>query len=156
MTAALTGADLLDIFRFLPAAITTLCIPLVYWFARDLLGERPLAALAALIYALLPRSYIFLIMGGGITRAWGHLFMLLTAWMALRAFTHPQRRWAALAGLSGALTVLSHPEAAMHAAAFGPLHLSIRSASFSTLILNPYTPLLDDNDYTTSIPCIYR
>ncbi len=119
LMSALTGADLLDIFRFLPAAVSTLCIPLVYLLARDLTGEAPLAALAALFYALLPRSFIFLVMGGGVTRAWGHLFLLGMAWLALRAFKHPAPRRTALAGLAGGLVILSHPETAVHAAAFG-------------------------------------
>jgi hypothetical protein len=67
------------------------------------------ADLAALSYALLPWSFIWLVQGGGVTRAPGVLFAVLALW-ALAS-----RRWTVFGVFLG-LTIATHPEAALFAA----------------------------------------
>lgn len=71
---SLTGFDLLTLLRWLPALLSLLTIPVFYLMARAMLESESLGALATLIFAMLPRSWEWLIMGGGITRATGTLF----------------------------------------------------------------------------------
>ncbi|MEJ5241546.1 MAG: glycosyltransferase family 39 protein [Anaerolineales bacterium] len=117
----LSGVDLLEIVRWLPAVFSLLTLPAFFFLAREMLGSTSQAALATLLFALLPRSYEWLIMGGGVTRAPGMLFLLLFLWMCYRAFANGDRRATFSAALLGGLVLLSHPERALHAAVAGLL-----------------------------------
>lgn len=108
---------LLDIFRLLPALIATLTIPAFALLADDLLKSRAQVALAILIFALMPATFGWLIMGGGISRSLGFLFSILTLWAAYRLFTHPGRVYIAATALFGAFAILGHPELTIHTAA---------------------------------------
>ncbi len=108
---------LLDIFRLLPALIATLTIPAFALLADDLLKSRAQVALAILIFALMPATFGWLIMGGGISRSLGFLFSILTLWAAYRLFTHPGRVYIAATALFGAFAILGHPESTIHTAA---------------------------------------
>ncbi|MFO3797377.1 MAG: hypothetical protein ACK8QZ_08875, partial [Anaerolineales bacterium] len=92
-----------------------------YAMARVMLGSEALAALATLLFAILPRSWEWLIMGGGITRATGTLFFSAFAYEAYQAFHTKKIRAAVYAGIWGGLVLLSHPERALHAATTGLL-----------------------------------
>ena len=145
LLSALLPVSDLTIFLYLPALVNTFSIPAFYLFAKETLNSRTLAALAALVYALAPRSFLWQVMGGGVTRSFGMLFLLLMLWQAKRLFsashlaqqeessrgdishlseksnpfgaTHPL----ILVILFGAGTVLSHPQTALHAALGGAL-----------------------------------
>ena len=111
----LTPMSLAEVLRFLPLIANVLTIAVVYYFARRLLGTRtPAPELAAIIFALLPRGYRWLIMGGGLTRSLAFLFALVALHQAYLSLK--ERKTAHLAGAAafGALTVLSHPEAAYY------------------------------------------
>jgi hypothetical protein len=108
-----TGVDLLTVVRFFPALVSTTSILALYLVAAELLRSRWRGVVAAGAFALMPRSYIWLIVGGGVTRALG----LLLALLALHQGILMMRRHRALnvmgaAAFSG-LTVLSHPQAAV-------------------------------------------
>ena len=107
-----TGASLLDVMAWLPALIATLTIPAFYLLARRLLERSDLALMATLAFALIPRSYEWLIMGGGITRAPGMLFALLALAAVIRLVHRPTWKDASLLGILIALTALSHLEMA--------------------------------------------
>ncbi len=113
--------DLLELLRWLPAFFSLLTLPAFFLLMRELLNSAPQAALATLLFALLPRSYEWLVMGGGITRAPGMLFFLLFLWMCYRTFARRERKAALWAAILGGLTLLSHPERALHAAVSGLL-----------------------------------
>lgn len=102
-------------FRWLPALASTLSIPALYLLARALTKSPSAGTLAALAYALIPRSYTWFVMGGGVSRAPGQLFLILTLWAVLMAFTAKRPRYTLLAALFGALTALSHPGELLHA-----------------------------------------
>jgi 4-amino-4-deoxy-L-arabinose transferase-like glycosyltransferase len=110
------GFPTLEVLRFVPVILSVLTIPAWFLLARDLVGPR-LGAVAALVFALLPRSYEWLIAGGGITRALGMLLALLALWLALR-YLRGSSQWIGVgAGVLLGLATLSHLEAGVFAAA---------------------------------------
>jgi len=115
------GFDDIFVLRFLPALASSLAILGMYLLASGLLNSPKRGALAALIYALAPRSFTWLVMGGGLTRSLGFCFMLFMGWAVYQLFQDGARKWLGWATLFAALTVLSHPEAAIHAFALGVL-----------------------------------
>lgn len=130
----LLHVSVLQILLWLPALVNTLSILAFYKFAEQLLPSRMSASLAALVYALSSRAFVWQVMGGGITRAFGMLFLILFLWQAIQLFrashqnqqenasllsaTHPHL---ILTILFGACTVLSHPQTALHAVLGGAL-----------------------------------
>ncbi len=118
---ALLGVSLFDLVRILPAVVSTLTIPAFYLMARELSRTRETAGYATLAFALLPRAFDWVIMGGGITRSFGLLFAILALWQAKRYFN--QHLLKNLAGLIifSILIVYAHPEAAVHTAIGGLL-----------------------------------
>ncbi|MCQ3936976.1 MAG: hypothetical protein DPW18_08025 [Chloroflexi bacterium] len=107
------------VFLYLPAFVNSLAMLAFYLFAREILNSRLTAVLAALFYVLLPHSFVWQVMGGGITRAFGMLFLLLTLWQAAQLFRNYKPKHLALAILFGAGAVTSHPQTALHAALGG-------------------------------------
>ena len=143
--ALLPGSDL-TIFLYLPALVNTFSILAFYFFAKETLNSRTLASLATMIYALSPRSFLWQVMGGGITRSFGMFFLLLMLWQAIKLFksasylTQPEEsnrgdssplseksnpfgatHSLVLTILFGAGTILSHPQTALHAALGGAM-----------------------------------
>ncbi len=77
---SLSGLPLSEIIRWLPVLFSLLTLPAFYLLARALLNDALAAALATAIFATLPRSYEWIIMGGGVTRAPATLFLILMCW----------------------------------------------------------------------------
>jgi len=103
------GIGLVDLFRFLPFFFGSLCVVAFFLLARDLVPSRPTVAAAVCTFAVLPRSFLWLIMGGGLTRSLGFLFAILALWQLHRAFTRQAWRNVVGATLVSALTVLTGP-----------------------------------------------
>jgi hypothetical protein len=112
----LTRIDLLDILRLLPAFVSGLCVPVFYLLAKQISTSEIQAVLPTFAFALLPRTFDWAIMGGGITRSFGLLFALLTMVFAFRFYAYQERRATWLCILFGTLVVLTHPEATIHTA----------------------------------------
>jgi hypothetical protein len=119
----LTPLTLLDVFRWLPLVTTALTVVAFAWLARALLASRWAVVAAIVAFGLLPRSFIWMLMGGGLTRSLGFLFALLTLRLLYDLYT--ERRWvyAPLVALTAALTVLSHLGTAPFVAFSGLLFL---------------------------------
>ncbi|HLI29462.1 MAG TPA: hypothetical protein VKZ60_20535, partial [Chloroflexota bacterium] len=83
-----------------------------YLFARAWLGATLAALLATLAFALQPRSFLWLIMGGGVTRGLGLLLAVLTLWQVYELYRRPRPRPLIFAMLCAAGVVLSHLEMA--------------------------------------------
>jgi hypothetical protein len=109
------GIPDLDILRWLPVIVNILTIPAFFLLAETLLEDRPRAALAAVFYALAP-VYGWEIMGGGLTRAFGALFMLLALHFSVRSFKTGSWKFVFIASVLGGLSVMSHPQTAIHTA----------------------------------------
>jgi hypothetical protein len=110
LISTLLHIPLIEILRWLPPAVTILSIPVFYLLAKDVLASRFQAALATVAFAMLPPTFAFPNMGGGITRSIGLVLSLLTMYSALRFYTSPTIK-ALLAFLfSASGVVLTHPE----------------------------------------------
>lgn len=116
-TSDLLGVPELILLRWIPPFIHTLSIIVFYFFVSKLLKSKHVAALASAFYALTPGAYGWFVMGGGLTRSFGALFFLLTVYQTLQLFQLGRKKDIGLVILFGGLTVLSHPEAGIHAAA---------------------------------------
>jgi hypothetical protein len=137
IAASLSGllpVSALQILLWLPALANTLAIFFFYKLAEQILPSRMVASLAALVYALSSRAFLWQVMGGGITRAFGMLFLILMLWQAVQLFRTShlnQQEKASLLGathphlvltiLFGACAVMSHPQTALHAVLGGAL-----------------------------------
>ena len=100
---------------WLPAIILIAGIPAIYYLASVVLKSRFQAGLATFLYALLPRSITWLIMGGGITRSFGQLFLILATANIYLLFTTKQKKYLIHSILFSSLLCLTHPEATLHA-----------------------------------------
>lgn len=112
----LTNLSVFEIFRTLPAVISVLTIPAAYLLARVVLGSQRKAAFTALVFALIPQSFLWLIAGGGITRAPGLLFLLLALHQAFLMYRDRRNIYVFTTGLFTALTLLCHPQMGWSAA----------------------------------------
>ena len=126
----------LDLVRWLPPLVSTASLLAFYLLAKEILDSPLQAALATLFYGLLPDSFGWAIMGGGITRSFGLLFLFLTILFANRLFTRTSGLYAVLTALFGALAFLSHPETGLQAAAACILLWFFRGRSRWTLLLS--------------------
>ncbi len=116
LLADLLHIPVLDLVRILPALVTTLTIPAFYLLARELTDCPLQIVFGTFAFALLPRTFAWSIMGGGITRSFGMLIAMLTMISAHRFYNGHQTRHVLTCILLGALTVLTHPEATIHTA----------------------------------------
>lgn len=110
----LFGWSAAQALRWVPAFFASLSVPAFYLLARRLLKNKYYAAISTLFFALMPRALSWYVMGGGLTRSPGQLFMLLTLATVVRLYEENRRIDIFLAGLFGGLAVMSHPEAAVH------------------------------------------
>jgi len=111
----LLHVEAIEILRWLPAVVTIVSIPAFYALSRVWLDSSYKAGVAALVFAGTPRTISWLLMGGGLTRSLGYLFLLLTLRSVFLLFTRQDRKFLLTAILFSSLTVLTHPEAALHA-----------------------------------------
>jgi hypothetical protein len=108
-----------------------------YLLARRILPSKTAVVAATFGFALIPRSYIWLLMGGGITRGLGLLLALLALHEVHRTFTTFKWRYAASASLLCGATVLTNLETGWFLAfscaifflAFGKERFSVMSAA---------------------------
>jgi hypothetical protein len=141
----LNGIPVTQILTWLPAIFTALTIPLFYLLAKQLMGDRPRAALATAFFAFAPGNYVWLLMGGGLTRALGTLFFISALIFATRTFQNPSWKTTVPAIVSCSLVVLSHPQmaflTALSCVIFGAFLLRSRTAIFHTLVIGMGTLL---------------
>ena len=105
---------LIEAFRWIPAVGSVAFAVAFFPMASAILKSTLRGSLATVFFALLPRSISWYIMGGGITRVLGHLFLMLILFSAYKLFTAPSKKYLVMTILFGSGVVLSHPEAALH------------------------------------------
>ncbi|MDQ3701754.1 MAG: hypothetical protein M3442_12660 [Chloroflexota bacterium] len=110
LLADLTGLSLVTVFHLLPLVATSLTVVAFFFLARAMLSSRIAVVVAVCAFALIPRSFIWLLMGGGVTRSFGLLFAILALHQVYLLYTRPDWRTQLRATLFAALTVLSHLE----------------------------------------------
>jgi hypothetical protein len=110
---AATPLSLIEVLRFLPLAASILTMAAFVPLARRFLdGDQVGFAAAVVAFALTPRSFEWMIMGGGLTRSFGLLFAVLALHQAVRMYETRRPYHALATGLLAALTALSHLEMA--------------------------------------------
>jgi hypothetical protein len=119
----LTPLTLIDLFRWLPLTVSALTVVAFAWLARGLLASRAAVVVAVLAFSLVPRSFIWMLMGGGLTRSLGFFFALVTLRLLYDFYTEQRWRQVPLIALTAALTVLSHLGTAPFVAFSGVLFL---------------------------------
>jgi len=106
------GVDLLDVFRLLPAVLSSLALIAYVRYARAATRDAALTAVATFAFALAPHAYASHITGGGLPRVLAVLFMLLALERFIAVFEAPRAGALAGAAAFSALTLLSHSEMA--------------------------------------------
>jgi hypothetical protein len=106
----------INLLRFIPPFVNSLSILVFYLLSSELLKSKSLGALSSAFYALTPGAYGWFVMGGGLTRSFGSLFLLLSIYFVCRLFESGKIKLVAWSIVCCALTVLSHPEAGVHLA----------------------------------------
>lgn len=109
--------NLLDVMRLLPAVFSILSILAFFLLAKELLKEKFQIILAVLIFAFMPASFDWTIMGGGISRSVAFFFSLITLLFVYRLYRSPKLITVLWVALFSSLVILSHPESAIHTAA---------------------------------------
>lgn len=123
-----------EVLRWLPPFFASLSIPAFYFLSIRIFKDKYLASLSTLFFALMPRAFSWFVMGGGLTRSPGQLFMLLTLIFVLRLYQENRRADILWAGLFGGLAVMSHPEAAVHTVVSAVLFWVMLSRKRNTFI----------------------
>lgn len=115
IVSSLFNISLIEILRWLPALINTLCIPAFYFLGKEILNDKTKAAAACLVFAFTPHLNTWLSAGGGLTRSFGILFMILTVLYSYKLFVNNNSKavWGTI--IFGSLTVLSHTESTVFA-----------------------------------------
>jgi hypothetical protein len=104
----LTPLTLMDAFRWLPLVASCLIVVAFAALARTLLASRAAVVAAVVAFAVVPRSFIWMLMGGGLTRSLGLLFALVTLRQLVRMYTTRSWRLVPSVAAAAALTLLSH------------------------------------------------
>jgi hypothetical protein len=113
--SSVSGVGLLDVERFGPVVLSILTIPAAFLVFRQLLSTEFRAIVATAAFAVIPRSYDWMIAGGGITRSPGLLAAILTLAAGVRLYQTGRMGWAVTAGLLLGVTGLTHPQASVFA-----------------------------------------
>jgi hypothetical protein len=109
----------IEILRWLPAIVIITTIPAFFFLAKTVLKSPISAGLATIFFALLPQSVTWYIMGGGLTRSLGFLFLILSTREIYLLFTERTNKHIWLSSIYSSLVVLIHPEATLHAIGIG-------------------------------------
>jgi hypothetical protein len=101
--------SLVDQLHYIPAVFSTAAIPTIYFLSKRVTSSKTISTFAVLGFALMPGSYVWLIMGGGISRALGTLFAIISLNFIWEMFKIPKVSNLLLSIVFSSLTILSHP-----------------------------------------------
>jgi len=132
----------LDVVRWIPAIFASLSIPAFYFLSLRLFKDKYHASLATLFFALVPRAFFWMVMGGGLTRAPGQFFMLLALGFIARLYDVSHNWDIFFAGIFAGLAVLSHPEAAVYTALSAVLLWLVLSRKRKTFIQSAFVAVV--------------
>ena len=107
-----TPVSLLTVFRFLPMIVSSLTLVAFFAFARRILESRAAVVSAVFVFALLPATFQWMIMGGGLTRSFGFLFAILAIGQVHAMYTSRSPWRVPVVTLLASLVVLTHIEMA--------------------------------------------
>ncbi len=104
------GISGIAVVHWLPILVSCAAVIAFYFLANAVLNDKPRAAVATMIFSMIPGNFDMQIMGGGLTRSFGVLFYILAIYAVYRLFEDDSWKNVILAGLFCSLAVLSHPE----------------------------------------------
>lgn len=110
VTSGLIHVEPITLVRYLPLVANLATVVAVGLLARSLFGNGWAALIAPIIFSVLPRSYEWMIMGGGLTRSVGFMFAVLAMWQAVELYKDLSMRRVLLTALLAAATLMSHLE----------------------------------------------
>lgn len=108
--ATVLRVDSIEVLRLMPPVVSIFTTLSVYPLARRVSGDALVAVCAAGAFAVLPRAYVWMVMGGGVTRSLGFLFAVLAITQLYDLYDHGGRRPLVLAAMFSVGAVLSHME----------------------------------------------
>ena len=111
----LTGFSGTTTLQIIPVALSVATIPVAYLLFKRLFDTEFRAIVATAAFAVIPRSYEWMINGGGVTRSLGLLAALATVTVAIDLYRLGGRGRMAMAGVLLGITGLAHPQAAVFA-----------------------------------------
>jgi len=104
------GIPKLTLFQYLPVIVSVFTIPAFYYLTNGFLEDKFYRALATFFFAMIPRSFEWFVMGGGITRSFGYIFAILAIYFYMKVFaSNYKKAYILLASVFSSLTILSHP-----------------------------------------------
>lgn len=106
----------LDLLRWMPAIVSAAIVPVFYWLALRVFRDSTKSLIATAILSVLPGSFEWLVMGGGLSRSFSILFFLFAVGHTLQLFRDKTRSSLLPAILFSSLAVLSHPEVGLQTA----------------------------------------
>ena len=112
---SLTGVSMTTTLQILPVAFAVATIPVAYLLFRRLFDSEFRALVATAAFAVIPRTYNWMIDGGGVTRALGLLAALGTVVVAIDLYREGGKRHHVATGVLLGITALSHPQAGVFA-----------------------------------------
>ena len=127
--SSLLGVSGIEILRWLPALVNGLSVPVFYLLAKEITRDKLKGSLASLAFAFTPHLTPWLSSGGGLTRSFGFVFLILTTLFTIKLFRSGNIKFVWIAAIVGSLAILSHPEAGLYAASFAILAWFLNSPS---------------------------
>ena len=109
--------SIIELLKWIPAIVLILTLPCVYYLAALFLKSKLLAGVATFLYSVTPRSITWMIMGGGITRSIGQLFLILAISQVYQLYNKGDKKYIYSSILFSTIVCLTHPEATLHALA---------------------------------------
>jgi len=104
------GIPKFALFQYLPVIVSVFTIPAFYYLTNGFLEDKFYRALATFFFAMVPRSFEWFVMGGGITRSLGFVFAILAIYSYMKVFaSNYKKAYILLASVFSSLTILSHP-----------------------------------------------
>jgi hypothetical protein len=131
--ARLTGADLFQVYAYLPLILNLLAVPAFCYLAAQILRTRLLLLGASILYVQLPESFIWQVTAGGMPRSLGTLFALLAVALALETAQNRSAIKLLFCGLLIGCAILSHQEWGLFAAVGAGLAFLSRSDGWARL-----------------------
>jgi len=102
--------EVLDVVRYLPLFFNVVSIGIFVILASQLLKNKAVLLYTSLFFPLIPRSYEWLIMGGGVTRSVGFFFALLAIYQGNRISIKKDIKPFIYCSLFLSMALLSHLE----------------------------------------------
>src|SRR5919202_168179 len=99
-----------DVLRVLPFLFSCLSVAAFYRLARRLLSDDRAVIAATTGFGLVPSGWIWMVMGGGLTRGLGLALCLLALANIAAVLETPTRRGIVVSGVLAGLTLLTHIE----------------------------------------------